>query len=91
LDIAVLLDNLYRATQHPEIGYADADTTMRELINATLVPVELPREVVEKLLYYSNLMSEEQGFWHYEDISFDQFCSKLAIKHDGIYNWISDK
>lgn len=88
LDIAVLLCNVFRAAQHKEIGYNDAEMSLESLKRATNFTRRLPVHVLEKLLYPSNMLDEEGEFWHYDGVSFDEFLKTFEDSYDKDYGWM---
>lgn len=93
MDVAVLLEDLYKAKRHPEIGWGDYERTVEEyrrLLNASIV---LPKEIVEGGLWASNMVSEVGKFSHPDGLSFDQFTKRVIgpkRKFNKVYNWIED-
>lgn len=88
LDLAVLLCNVFRAAQSSDIGYNDAEMSLRRLKKECWMTKRLPVELVEKLLYCSNMLDEDGKFWHHEGKSFEQFLKAFEVAYDREYGWV---
>lgn len=80
VDAAVLLVNLYNASKQSEIGFLDADQTLDMLVHKIDRKVTLSKVTVESALCHSNMLNELGKFWHYEDLTLEEFINKIITK-----------
>lgn len=87
--LVVLMDNVYRGSEHPNVGYEDAYIPF-DMFAARLNKQHwLNIQEVESALWSCNLMNEEGKFWHPRGISFDEFIESLKLtgyKFDRTFN-----
>jgi hypothetical protein len=100
-DLLVLYHNLYKAAEHPKIGYVDADRHFSYLLKQAFekeVPVKT--EVAESLLWACIQLEElEEGseFWHPNGLGVNTFIARLMhhkkfrFYFDKIYNFFRSK
>lgn len=77
-NLAVLLVNICKASEDPEIGWEDAMYTIDETIrflNRRLTM--LPERTTTSCLWACNLLNEKGDFWHPQGLSFDTFIYRL--------------
>ncbi len=94
LDLVVLLDNVYRGADHPEVGFEDANKTLPMLAKYLGRSHELVDEgSIESALWSCNLLDENGAFWHPTDKTFDQFVDRMLPNHrfDKKFNLIIPK
>ena len=92
--MSILLHNVFMAAKDSRIGFVDADRTLGELIKGMEKAVWVNTEVLESALYYSNILSEDQNFWHPMASDFDTFVKRslpYEIEYDKFYNTLSIK
>lgn len=79
LQAATLLFNMYRGMQFPEqVGFEDAANNYEQAKRLLQDQrVRIPRDLLEALLWSSNLMDENNAFWHPHKISFDAFVMSM--------------
>lgn len=87
LDLAILMYNVYRSAH--ELGYADADTSLDELIYSENPRIRIKHSTLEKFLYCANMLDEKGKFWHPYNKSFDGFMAKQPRwpKFDRVHNY----
>lgn len=82
-EAAVLLYNVYRGSDHPQVGYEESRMTMVKMSeyfsNRGML---IPKEIVESALWSSNLLDEVGEFWHPQKISFEAFVQRINKKQD---------
>lgn len=86
---AILLHNVFIATRDGRIGYVDADRTLDQLLKGLNKDVYFKTEELESALYYSNMLDEDQNFWHPMGTNFKTFLSRVLpneIGFDEYYN-----
>ncbi len=93
IDLAVLLGNVHVASQDPAIGFEDADTALdafKEMLNTDVV---VPKALLERSLWSSNLLAVKESFWHPLGLSFEEFLESLGITDtfDKYYNVIEEQ
>jgi hypothetical protein len=94
-DLLVLLHNVLEGAQDSEVGYEDAEYTLKQLVkklSRRTYPVR--RATLESALWSCNLMDEAGTFWHPEGMSFDDYCKKslrdrLGVRFDKCYNLLA--
>lgn len=95
LDLTVLLYHIHRGAQHSEVGFEDADKTLKQLSNALQVKrATIPREVFESALWSCNLLDEVGEFWHPRGTPFKRWVKRMLKPYNSefnqFYNWIED-
>lgn len=92
-DAMILLYHLYRA--HKEFGHLDAEHTMEQLIAALTPRHRVKKEVLESALCSTNLLAEQDKFWHPRGYSVEQFlnkvCDDTGLKFNRAYHWLEDE
>jgi hypothetical protein len=92
--LIILLNNFCLAIEHPKIGYNDADTSIKDMLERyRRAHVNLSVYELEKLFYACNMMNEEKKFWHPGKDSFDKFLYDVSreYKFDKVYNKLEKK
>lgn len=92
LDMLVLLHNVLEGANDAEVGYEDAEFTLRELVkklSRRTYPVR--RSALESALWSCNLMDEAGKFWHPDGLTFDEYLKKglkqrVGTRFDRFYN-----
>jgi len=74
LDLSVLMYNVYHSV--PIIDYNDSSMALEQLMHEVNDRVDVRVELIEKLLYCSNLLDEKEKFWHYRNKRFDAFLKE---------------
>lgn len=92
LDVAVMLEDLYEAKSHPEIGWGDANVSIQEYRRILNTFVEIPDNIIEGGLWASNMLNEVGKFKHPDRLKFKTWVKKLfngtGKKFNFIYNVI---
>lgn len=79
-NIAILLLNVHRANKDPKIGFLDANQSIETLTNRLNKTIFLDRSLVESALWSSNMLDENNDFWHPTDESFEDWTKQLLNK-----------
>lgn len=90
LDLVVMLDNVYQASQEKDIGFEDPRETLASFLFRLNKMMRLYTEDVESALWSCNLLNEKGKFRHPRGWTFDQFLEKL-LRGDSFnkdYNYI---
>jgi hypothetical protein len=94
LELALLVFHLFRAAEHPEVGFEDTDRTFFEMRGTLNKQVRLPKAVLESALWSSNLLSELGLFWHPDKKTFAEFAQGIVGREgdsfDLFYNWVKE-
>lgn len=92
LDLVIILDNIYRAAKHKDIGFEDPRETMTSFIFRMDRKVSLYTEDIESGLWSCNLLNEKGKFRHPKDWTFEKFLEKMLSgdKFNKDYNYIED-
>lgn len=94
LDLGILLANLHKAAQDSEVGGdLDALYSVEELCRmADQQWVTLDLDLLERILFSSNLLDEAGHFWHPRNWDFMRFAEKLLpkLRYDRRYGWIRE-
>lgn len=89
-ELAVLLYNVAKADQDPEVGYEDAQRTLANLMTRLSKKVMVDPALLESCLWSSNLLNEQGKWSHPTGRSFDEWVRELAggDKFNKVYNLI---
>lgn len=78
LDAAVLVKTVVAEANNPNVGFEDADRTLKQLRAELNLEVNLDQAAVASAVW-SAMMAEEQGrFSHPDGLSFAGFISKIT-------------
>ena len=92
LDLAILLWNVMRAKDDPEIGFEDAEISFDYFMKNQNKPMPIKRQALESALWSCNMRAEGGKFEHHEGITFEQFTARILkgnhanISFDKFYN-----
>jgi hypothetical protein len=77
LDLAILLYHVWRGSQEPEIGHADAKESLTTLTNQLNRKVYLDPALIESALWSANMLDEDGKFWHPHGLTFDEWVRNM--------------
>lgn len=90
----VLLYHFYSGVTDPNIYYLDADETAEKFQSRINAEVEISKEDLEKLIYYTTLAHEEKTYWNPAKEEYKTFVKSLLKeneKFDQLMGLIVDK
>lgn len=96
LDAVVLLYHVHRGAQHPEVGFEDADKTLKQLTKSLAqFRYTITESSLESALWSCNLMDEVGEFWSPQGLSFKDWTNRLLSEQgadfDHFYNVIDER
>lgn len=77
LDLAVLIEHVYRGALHPEVGYADSQRTLDTLIGALNKAFWLDPSLIQSALWSCNLLHEQGSFSHPKGLKFEDWVKRF--------------
>ena len=90
LQAATLLVNMYKAAKHPEIGWQDADNSLRHITKyiESKHKYRIPTWAMESALWACNMLHEERKFWDAtpNKAKFDIFLEKIDLPSDVVFD-----
>ena len=89
IQLTILLNNLFKSLEDSD--FVDADLTLDELLRKVNSKVMVDTDILESLLFYSNLLDEKESFSHPDGLTFDQFTDRImgiSFKFDKWFNLI---
>lgn len=89
LDLGVLMYHFSKFSH--KYGHLDAEKTEYQALKEYNRKLEIPLENLERMLYASNMLGEENQFWHPFGLTFKQFLSKISTSKwdfNSLYNLI---
>lgn len=63
-NLMILMNNFLKAKADPSIGYMELFKTETEFLREVNLQVNFPTDLIESLLYYANMVDENNDFWH---------------------------
>lgn len=95
LDLTVMLYNVFKAADHRQVGFEDANRTLQDLITAFSAEISADTELLESAMWSCNLLDEKDEFWHPLNHSFKEFAGKFEgqanVEFDRKYNYFKKK
>lgn len=93
LDVTALLWNVVAASKNSEVGFEDANRTLKELLGDLNVTVRVSESAIESALWCANLLDERGQYVHPMGVPFESFAQKIAGKEifDKDYNYFRDR
>lgn len=92
-NLSILLYNLHKGNLDPDVGFEDADRTLKQLALALNKYVNIKIPLIESSLWSSNLLSEKGAFCHPEGKCFDDFVKEVVGRDytfDKDYNFLRE-
>lgn len=91
-NLLILFKNFMDAKGDSRIGYQELNKTEKQFIDNCNKRVSVSQELLESLLYYSNLRDEDGNFWHPDKYSFKRMVSRLltGIGPNKVFNYFSN-
>lgn len=94
-NLLILFYNYLQASKNRDIGHQEINKTEKQFIDAVNRKVTIPIEVLESLLYYSNMSDELSKFWHPDKVKFSTMVSNITKGNkkdfDFVYNLLENK
>lgn len=78
--LVILLYHFYIGVNDPSVYYFDSEESADKLQGRVNKEIEIPKDVLEKLLFYSTLAYETQTFWHPGNEDYVQFIRSFLDK-----------
>jgi len=76
-NLVVLLVNFIIATRSSSIGFQESSMTFEEMMERTKFTTLVRKDILESLLYYCNMLEEDNEFWHPSDINVNEFVRRI--------------
>jgi len=80
--LTVLLYHFYIGITDPDVYYVDAEETADQMQQALRQTVEVPGELLEKLLWYLTVAEEQGMYWNPEGREYNTFVRELIQAHE---------
>lgn len=80
--LTVLLYHFYIGITDPDVYYVDADETADQMQQALRQTVEVPGDLLEKLLWYLTVAEEQGMYWNPEGREYNTFVRELIQAHE---------
>lgn len=80
--MAILLYHFYIGMSDPEIYYLDAEESADKLQGRINVEVEIPKDALEKLLFYTTVAHENKTFWHPGKEEYGKFVRSFLTQEE---------
>lgn len=94
-NLLILFYNFLKAKDNADIGYQEVNKTEKEFMEEINKRVTFDRKVLQSLLYYSNMRSEDGKFWHPDKKRFSKMINSILhgsnLKFDYKYNLIEKR
>lgn len=93
LNLSTLLHNAQKALADPEIGWGGVTESFEMVKRRLNFRWFIPPEILESLLWASNMLDEKHQFWDPKGRTFDQFLADVVRRgyFDKTFNYFKEK
>lgn len=86
-ELGILLTNVMRAAEHPDIGFEHADFLLDQFLKAIDKIVKVKEDHLQACLWSANLLNEKGKWWHPTGKDFSFFVNDLLANDDFDYEY----